>query len=341
MSQVTHIQLNKTNLAIRYELIKSIREFFWLAGFVETDTPNLVKFPGQEPNLSPMPALIHDERGKEFKCYLHTSPEYAMKKLLAGGFEKIFNICKCYRDFESFGGTHNPEFTMIEWYRANADFYAIMDDMENLFKFCAEKLSEKFAIDRSVVSFISQSWERKSMRDLWREFVDVNLDEYLTTEKMRELCAQKGYNLNADESYEELFYRIFLNEIEPHLGEKAPIIVHHYPTQMAALSKVSVSEIGYAERFEVYFQGLELANAFTELTDADEQLRRLLEERTERGRQGREVYDIDQEFIGALSAMPNSAGIAMGVDRMAQIFTKSAEIDNILTIPMSKLQENN
>jgi lysyl-tRNA synthetase class 2 len=339
MSHLIHIQNNKQNLEIRYEIFKLIREFFWNEGFIESDTPNLLRLPGQEPNLSPMKVLVHDEFGKEFPCFLHTSPEYAMKKLLAGGFDKIFNLCKCYRDYESFGGTHNPEFSMIEWYRANADFYSIMDDMENLFRFCAEKLTGR--IDPEIAAFVSQQWERKHMRDLWREFVNVDLDEYLTTEKMYELCVQKGYNAKADEAYEELFYRIFLNEIEPKLGADAPIIVHHYPLQMAALSKASSKDIGYAERFEVYSKGLELANAFTELTDADEQLRRLKEEREDRALQGKDVYDIDLEFIESLRSMPPAAGIAMGVDRMVQLFTEAHNIDNILTIPMSKLQKDN
>lgn len=337
MSHLIHIQNNKQNLEIRYEIFKLIREFFWQNGFMETDTPNLLRLPGQEPNLSPMKVLVHDENSKEFPCFLHTSPEYAMKKLLAGGFEKIFNLCKCYRDYESFGGTHNPEFSMIEWYRANADFYSIMDDMENLFRFCAEKLADR--IDADISLFVSQKWERKHMRELWKEYAGVNLDEYLTTEKMLQLCREKGYAPKEDEAYEELFYRIFLNEIEPKLGESAPVIVHHYPLQMAALSKASAKDAGYAERFEVYSKGLELANAFTELTDADEQLRRLQAEREDRAKQGKDVYDIDMQFIEALRYMPSAAGIAMGVDRMVQVFTKADQIDNILTIPMSKLSE--
>lgn len=128
----------------RTAIIRLIREFFWREGFVETDTAIAVALPGQEPELSPVPVTLHDEKGAGRKFYLQTSPEFAMKKLLAAGFEKIFQICKCFRDFESFGGLHNPEFTMIEWYRARATYLDIMDDTENLFKFVAEKMAPPY-----------------------------------------------------------------------------------------------------------------------------------------------------------------------------------------------------
>ena len=144
MSHLQHLTKNKQNLQLRFEVIKLLREFFWSQGFTEVDTPNIVKLPGQEPYLSPMKINIHDENGREFAGYLHTSPEYTMKKMLATGWDKIFSICKCYRDYESFGGTHEPEFTMVEWYRADADFVILMEDVEALFSFLLQKLSANF-----------------------------------------------------------------------------------------------------------------------------------------------------------------------------------------------------
>jgi len=178
---------------------------------------------------------------------------------------------------------------------------------------------------------------RVHMRDLWEKFVGVNLDEYLTSEKMFELCVEKKYNVKEDESYEDLFYRIFLNEIEPKLKDMGGVIVHHYPAQMAALSRLSPTDPRYAERFEVYVNGLELANAFSELTDADEQLKRLKEERELRQKLGKDVYEIDMEFIEALKIMPPSAGIALGVDRLVQVLSSCQNIENVITLPTNKL----
>ena len=175
------------------------------------------------------------------------------------------------------------------------------------------------------------------MKELWERFAGVNLDNYLDIEKMFELCVKKKYNVKENESYEDLFYRIFLNEIEPKLKDMGGVIVHHYPAQMAALSRLSPTDRRYAERFEVYVNGLELANAFSELTDADEQLKRLQEERALRQKLGKDVYDIDMEFIEALKTMPPSAGIALGIDRLVQVLGGCEKIEDMVVLSASKL----
>lgn len=324
-NHTTHVLNNKNNLVLRSNIIKGIREFFWSKDFLEVETPLILALPGQEPYLSPMKVEVMDEREKKYQGYLHTSPEYTMKKMLAAGFKDIFSICKCFRNNESFGGTHNPEFTMIEWYRAEADFYKIMDDVEDLFTV----LGRNFGKNKEI------KFTRIHMRDLWKKYTEADLDDYLEKEKMFELCVKKGYKPQKDEKYEDLFYRIFLNEIEPKLTE--PTIVHHYPAQMAALAKISDKDRKYAERFEVYVDGMEIANAFSELTDAKEQLKRLKEEQKLRKLAGKDVYDIDMEFIEALRTMPKSAGIALGVDRLIQVLGGCKNIDNVLVLPMSKL----
>ncbi|PLX28298.1 hypothetical protein C0581_02810 [Candidatus Parcubacteria bacterium] len=329
MNHVMHIAKNKERLELRSQITRLIREFFWSKDFLEVETPIIVKYPGQEPNLAPMKIGISDEQQQIFQGYLHTSPEYTMKKMLAAGMTNIFSLCKTFRDQESFGGTHNPEFTMIEWYRTSCDMFTLMEDVENLFMFVAEKIEVK---SKKFVKF-----KRIHMRDLWKEIIGVNLDDYLNREKMYELCVQKTYNPKEDESYEELFYRIFLNEIEPKLEDMGNTILHHYPSQMAALSRLSNEDPRYAERFEVYIDGIEIANAFSELTDKQEQLRRLQDEQSERKRFGKDVYDIDMEFIDALETMPDSAGIALGVDRMVQVLLGCKNIDDVLSLPMSKM----
>lgn len=332
MTHVAHIAKNKGVLETRSHLVRSIREFFWSRDFFEVETPTILRLPGQEPYLSPMKISIHNEVGKEYNGYLHTSPEYTLKKMLAAGFDKIFSLGKVFRDHESFGGTHNPEFTMIEWYRANADFYAIMDDVEGLFHFLQATLKHN-------VPNLKLDFERLHMRDAWRKYANVSLDEYLDREKMFELCQQKGYTPKNDELYDDLFYRIFLNEVEPHLGKERPVILHHYPAPMAALSRLSPTDPQYAERFEVYIAGIELANCFGELTDPEEQLVRLQRDRENRIRLGRDVFDIDMEFIEALKTMPPSAGIALGIDRLVQLFASCGDIDDVLVLPASKLFE--
>lgn len=330
MSHTLHIAKNKDILILRSDILRYMREWFWNHDFLEVETPLILRLPGQEPYLSPMKVTIHDETGQAFDGFLHTSPEYAMKKMLGAGFTNIFFLGKTFRDYESFGGTHNPEFTMIEWYRANADFTSLMSDTESLCQYLAEKVN-------SPNELLKKPWKRIHMRDLWREYININLDEYLTHENMLALCREKGYNVEKDEAYEDLFYRIFLNEIEPHLGKDAPTIVHHYPACMAALAKISSDDPQYAERFEIYINGLELANAFSELTDAAEQRKRLEEEQQLRKTLGKDIYPIDEAFLEALDTMPPSAGIALGVDRLVQLLTGCQNINDVLVLPASQL----
>ena len=341
MKHVLHIIKNKQKLELRFEILKLIRKWFEREGFLEVDAPIIVSEPGQEPNIEPMKLAVHNEKGQAFVGYLHTSPEYAMKKMLAAGFDKIFYLGKCFRDRESFGHNHNPEFTMLEWYRAKRDFLAIMDDAEALCRFAAKSLSQgkyKKRIDTANAAKLSGGWQRISMRELWKKVVGVELNDFLTAKALRKLCVQRGFKPANGEDYEELFYRIFLNEIEPKLGMDRPIIVYNYPACMASLSSLCKKDKRYAERFEVYFAGSELANAFTELTDADEQLARLTSERVARKKRGMLVYDIDAEFVEALRfGLPKSAGIALGVDRLIMSILGCKNINDVLVLPMSKL----
>lgn len=330
MNHVDHLIQNKQHLEARWTILKLIREFFWSQGFVEVETPLFLRLPGQEPYLTPLKATFHNERNESFAGFFHTSPEYTMKKMLAAGSEKIFSLGKVFRDNESFGGTHNPEFTMIEWYRAHENFFALMDDVENLWNFIATHLQNKK----------EKEFERLHMREVWKNYVGVNLDEYLEKEKMFSLCIERGYHPQPDEAFEDLFYRIFLNEIEPHLGKEKATIVHHYPKAMAALAKLSDTDSEYAERFEIYIDGIELANAFSELTDVSEQRARLEEEQKKRKELGKDVYELDEDFLAAVGKMPPSTGIALGIDRLVQLFTGCKNINTVLPLPASLLFED-
>lgn len=328
MAHLHHLTTHKALLEKRSQIIRAVRDFFWKQDFLEVETPTILRLPGQEPYLSPMKLDVHDQTGKPYTGYLHTSPEYTMKKYLAVGFDKIFYLGKVFRDQESFGGLHNPEFTMIEWYRSNANFYAIMDDCEHL-------ISTLQHFSTSTLQHMSIA--KVHMRELWKEYVHVNLDEYLTRESMYSLCVQKGYATDQSESYEDVFYRIFLNEIEPRLVDRGALFIHHYPAPMAALSKLSKRFPGYAERVELYVHGIEIANGFTELTDADEQLWRLHQEQNLRKQSGKDVFDIDIDFIEAVGNMPASAGIALGIDRFIMILLGCKNIEEVIGLSATEL----
>lgn len=326
MSHTTHLLISKAALDKRFAIIKAVREWFWNQGFTEVEAPILLAAPDQEPTLTIMKTAVLNERGESFSAYLHTSPEYTMKKMLAAGFAEIFYLGKVFRNQESFGGTHNPEFTMVEWYRPKVDFFAIMTDVENLCASVLEKMNQP-----------QWKFSRYHMRDLWQKFVGVNLDDYLSLEAMRSLCKLRGYNPAPDEGYEDVFYRIFLNEIEPKLVEMGAVIIHHYPLPMAALSRQSVKEPGYAERFEVYIKGIELANAYSELTGADEQRARLTTEKNKRIALGKDLFPIDEDFIEAVGQMPEAAGIALGIDRLVQAVLDIGNINAVLPLSAKNL----
>lgn len=315
----------------RLQILRLTRDFFWSQNFIEAETPIALRLPGQEPYLNPMPVDFKDPYSVSHKFYLRTSPEYALKKLLSAGWEKIFEISKCFRNVESFGGTHNPEFTMIEWYRAPGSYKDIMDDTENLFKYIGQKLNiQKLKYNKNEIDYLN-SWDRFSVKELWQKYLQVNLDNYLDVENLKKLVLARGWSADENDAYEDLFYKIFLNEIEPYLGAERPIFVCDYPAQMCSLSRLCENDKRYAERFELYIGGLELANAFGELTDSVAQNDNLLKDQILREQLGKETWDIDSDFIEALeSGIPPAGGIALGIDRMVVLFTGAQDINEVI-----------
>ncbi len=316
----------------RIIILKSIREFFWSEGFVEAETPLALRFPGQEPYLSPVPVRLTDAGKNIYYFHLRTSPEFALKKLLGAGYKKIFEIGKCFRNNEDIHGTHSPEFTMIEWYRCPGSLEDIMTDTEKLFKKILKKLGKDSVEYNGKEIPARGKWKRVSMKKLFQKYLKADLDEYLEIEPLKKLAEKFGQTTSAADEYEDVFFKIFLNEIEPKLGIDKPIFVYDYPARMCSLSKLSVSDSRYAERFELYIGGLEVANAFGELLDPVEQERRLEADQALRQKLGRETWAVDQEFISVLASLKekNAAGIALGLDRMVVLCTGAKDINEVI-----------
>lgn len=330
----------KEFLKERARAVRGIREFFWAKDFTEVETPELVRLPGMEPYLDVFRTVftglpLQGEPPKKEDLFLITSPEYAMKKLLVGGHEKIFQITKSFRNKEHESTLHNPEFTILEWYRAYASYEEIMDDTEELVrKLTAQLLDGKHLTYAGHRVDVSSPWERVKVKDLFRRYAHIEYEDFEDVEKFRKVLKKQGYSITKDTSFDDMFFMVFLNVIEPNLGLKTPTIVYEYPASMAALSKKCSHDDRYAERFEVYIAGMELCNAFTELNDPAEQRLRLEEERKARQELGKDDYPVDQSFIRALEfGMPPSGGIALGVDRLVMLLTGVTDIRDILAFP--------
>jgi lysyl-tRNA synthetase class 2 len=322
-------------LLARERVVDGIRAFFKARGFNEVETPLLVRHPGMEPHLEVFESELTTAGGRRERAFLTTSPEYAMKKLLAAGLPRIFQLCKAFRNREEVSRRHNPEFTILEWYRAEADYRAIMDDCEELL--IALRGGEALIYQGEAID-LARPWERLSVREAFERHAGVDLEACLDPAELARVAGARGYAVEPDTSWEQLYHQLFLNEVEPRLGRGRPTILYDYPVSMAALARAKPDDPRYAERFELYVGGLELGNAFGELTDAGEQRRRLELEREERRAAGRTLYDLDEDFLDALAAgVPPSAGIAVGVDRLVMLLTDRPSIRDVLWFPAEQL----
>ena len=330
----------------RTAVIRAVRNFFASRGFLDVETPILVAHPGMEPHLEPLAATVKDEKGGGFPAHLITSPEYSMKKLLAAGFERIFEITKCFRNGEPWGGAHNPEFTMIEWYRARADYRSIMSDVEEMVVGVAiEAAGGARVVYQGRTVDLAPSWTRLSVAEAFDRHLGIDLGRAVDDpDRFRREAADRGVIVAAADSFDDLFFKLFLRDIEPKLGmperpgaAAKPVILYEYPRSMAALARLKPDDARFAERFEVYCLGIELGNAFSELNDAAEQRRRLEEERDLRRRSGKPAFEIDEQFIEAVGLMPESAGIAFGLDRLVMLLADAPDIRDVLFFPASDI----
>lgn len=328
------------NFLVREKVIDAIRNFFKMAGFHEVETPLLVQSPGTEPYLEVFESELVTPGFANKKAYLLTSPELSMKKLLSAGMGSIFTICKSFRNGEGLSDSHNPEFTILELYRVDADYTDIMSDCENLVLFILNELglneSKKNILEYQGEFYdLSTPWERITVSEAFQKFAGVSQSDMLDEQKLLAIAKQKGYQVSELTTWEEAYNQILLNEIEPHLGKTKPTILYEYPASQAALSKRKESDPRFAERFEFFLAGLELGNAFSELTDADEQEERMVADLAYRKELGKVEYKMDHDFIKALRlGMPTTGGIAIGVDRLVMLFANAASIKDTLLFPV-------
>lgn len=336
---------------IREKVLTAIRRFFLDRGFHEAETPLLTGSLPPESYVDVFETTLLDRHRRPTRAFLPASPEPFLKKLLVAGIGNCFSITKSFRNTENQSKTHNPEFTILEWYRVDADYTGIMKDCEELLMFINTYLirskASKGALDTKTLVYqgkkvdLRSPWERLSISQAFKKYADVHLERALTEKEMVAIAKKKGHAIGKHDNWEELFFQIFFNEVEPHLNTRKPIILYDYPRQLAALAaKEKAADPRLVERFEVYVAGIELADGCSELTDWQKQNARFKHESTLRKQQGKPDYPMDEEFIEALKiGMPKCAGIAMGVDRLIMLFADVKDIADTLFFPVQDLFE--
>ena len=288
------------NLNIRMRILQAIRNFFMSQNYLEIDTPVRIPAPAPEAYIDAIPSA---------EWFLQTSPELCMKRLLAAGFPRIFQICKCFRQGER-GRKHLPELTMLEWYCAGSDYDDLMKQTEALICFIARQLNVdgKIVYQSNKIS-IDRPWVKISVADAFKKHASLPMEE-----------AQR----------KNIFDEVMVDEIEPQLGRKQPVFIFDYPAAMGALARLKPQDRSVAERFELYIGGVELCNGFSELTDPTEQRERFESERRTRRSSAKTVYPMPEPFLNALQDMPSAAGNALGLDRLVMLFTDSSKIDDVV-----------
>lgn len=320
---------------------KALRDFFATQDFIEVDTATLQTSPGNETHLHAFVTEAIATDGERAPLYLHTSPEFACKKLLAAGEERIFTFAHVYRNRER-GPLHHPEFTMLEWYRVGENYGQLMEDCAAMLAIAAETAkTRRFAFRGLEVDPFAEP-ERITLAEAFDRFAGINLLSSIATngETDRDLLAsglaKAGLRFAEDDTWPDLFSKVLVENIEPHLGQSRATILCEYPVSEAALARPSARDPRVAERFELYACGVELANAFGELTDAAEQRRRFEHEMAEKKRIYGERYPVDEDFLDALAVMPEASGAALGFDRLAMLATGATRIDQVMWAPVAE-----
>ena len=329
--------IRRGNLRVRSAILAALRDWFAGDNFIEVETPALGVGAPPEPQLVPFrTALAAPGAAAGLPMFLHTSPELAMKKLLVAGVERIWQPARVFRNAER-SATHHPEFTMIEWYRAGADYRELMADCEGILRVARAAARVKSLHWNGQSSDPELAFERLSVAEAFHRHAGIDLlatapDPHAPSLELLAAAARtQGIQSRPGDSWDDLFFRIFLERIEPKLGIGQPTLLYDYPVSMAALARPSPHDPRVAERVELYVCGLELANGFSELTDAAEQRRRLQRDAAVRARIEGAAAPIDDDLLAALAhGMPEAAGMALGFDRLVMLATGARRIDDVL-----------
>ena len=325
-------------LLARGRIVTALRAWFAARDFIEVETGALQVSPGNETHLHAFATTLAAPDGTSSRLYLRTSPEFACKKLLAAGERRIVEFAKVFRNRER-GALHHPEFTLIEWYRAGEPYGTLMADCAAILAVAAEAAGTKQLSFRGRSADAFAEPERLTVAEAFTRFAGIDLLATLPRgepdrDGLARAALASGIRIGDDDRWGDIFSRVLVEKIEGHLGLGRATILDQYPAVQAALARPAPDR-RVAERFELYACGVELANGFGELTDAAKQRRRLEREMTEKERIYGERYPIDEDFLAALSAMPQACGIALGLDRLVMLATGASRIEQVLWNPLA------
>ena len=327
-------------LTRRGRLKAAIRAHFEAQNFTEVECGALVASPGNETHLHAFETRLLGPDGADRRLYLHTSPEFAAKKLLAAGEVRIFDFARVFRNRER-GRLHAPEFTMLEWYRAHEDYAAVIADSLALVRLTAEVVAVQAFSHRGVQCDPRAQAEWLTVAEAFTHFAGIDLLATLSASgegdaaALRVRARRGGIDVSDEDDWSDMFSKILTLRVEPRLGLERPCILYEYPVCEAALAKVSARDPRVAERFELYVCGVELANGFGELTDPVQQRARFEKEMAKKERVYGQRYPLDESFLEALSHMPPASGVAMGFDRLVMLATGAPNIDSVLWTPLA------
>jgi lysyl-tRNA synthetase class 2 len=332
----------RPRLMARNAIAAAVRDWFARRDFIEVDTAALQISPGNEAHLSAFATEAIGSDGARRPLYLHTSPEFACKKLLAAGERRIFSLGAVWRNRER-GPLHHPEFTMLEWYRVGETYDSLMADCAELLRLAAERAGAKTFRFRGREADPFAEPERLSVANAFQRHAGIDLlttvaaDGSTDRDALHAALVKASLRTAEDDNWADLFSRVMVEKVEPVLGQGRATILYGYPICEAALARPSADDPRVAERFELYCCGVELANAFGELTDAAEQRRRFAAEMDEKQRVYGERYPLDEDFLAALAIMPQASGSALGFDRLVMLATGAARIDDVIWTPVATL----
>ncbi len=325
-------------LLARNRVAAALRTWFAGQGFVEAETPILQHSPGNEAHLDAFATELVGPDAARRRLFLHTSPEFAMKKLLAAGEPRLFTLARVFRNGER-SATHHPEFTLLEWYRAGEPYESLMADGTALLAAAAEAAGSRRWSHRGRDCDPFGEPERLGVDEAFARHAGIDLLATLDggvpdRDALARQAEAAGVRCAADDGWSDVFSRVLSQRVEPNLGIGRPTLLDRYPLPEAALARPSPGDPRTAERFELYCCGVELANGFGELTDAAEQRRRFAAAMAARAARGQEAYPIDEDFLDALAAMPDASGIALGFDRLVMLAAGAPRIEQVMWLPV-------